>query len=800
MTIIYGQGHDPNQGQPPIAISTSRPTSCSIPPSSTSSSNSTSNNLKQGLHRRRGSASSDQSARSPSPGSALGTAGTSSATAAPTTFNPEQLKVTDPTTKPHDVTTADTSIRQSKRRSSDHADSLASLGLDLNAEFEVRVIGNRPNGNTILQNSNSNNRHSGGSSNRNSPRSVQSEGSHVDKECFLTETIRQGRTETLSNAAIEAVPSTLMPSTSPPAHLTASTTPATIQVRQARLRSLDILRGITIIIMILVNTQGADPFAQLQHSEWFGYTLADWVFPNFIFMVGMAIAIVFSPAKLASFTQQTSNSSSPTVSFWTREQKRIRLSLKIIKRSVLLFGIGIILAAVDLIGVPKEAQWVRVPGVLQRIAFCYLVLAMTVLWAPLRVETTVTCTSNTPVGSPLSLATIYSSSSSPRKDAVRTTTPASTRQKLLPSLHVLITLPVTCVALWFILTYSVQSTATIPIDGCDYPVTSIDPQGAVLPGSPPLRGQLSPQWCTAQAFFDTMLFTRERDPNQPTFDSEGSLGSLMAVVTAWFGWKVGSSVMEQQREQKAMDKKMMDEFKASQEFKEKEMKEATNSSRPDDDNMDTPPKVSETRILQGRLDSQKRMFLLAHLGQWFMFGVSVMFSGMALDWALPICKGLWTPSFTLYSAGISINALCILMYLYDVSAAPPKEVSTSSVLHSSVKSGLLARMTTLSKQLWRVLKQGLELIGSGCTHILICYGRNPTLMYILSDLVKLILDKIRIQTQYDWIQTVWAYIFFNSFITFMPPPWASFIFSLVYILLFAPLMWYLNKKGIYLRV
>ncbi|KAF9938485.1 hypothetical protein BGZ67_010788 [Mortierella alpina] len=321
--------------------------------------------------------------------------------------------------------------------------------------------------------------------------------------------------------------------------------------------------------MILVNTQGADPFEQLEHSEWFGYTLADWVFPNFIFMVGVAIAIVFSPNKLAALQPQEGSSRSLS-SFWKRHRQRLRLTLKILKRSVLLFGIGLILSALDMIGRPKEEHWLRIPGVLQRIAFCYLVLATTVLWAPPRIETSLS-TRMPPVLTLLSSSSAAaaasssspSSSWSPRKDVASTST---LQRTFLPSRHVLVTLPTICTALWFILTYSVRSTATEPIANCDYPPAFVDPDGTVLPGSAPLRGQLSPQWCTAQAFLDTALFARDRDVNNPVFDSEGSLGNLMAIVTAWFGYIVGTAVMEQQRGQKAVDKRMLDSIASTREW------------------------------------------------------------------------------------------------------------------------------------------------------------------------------------------------------------------------------------------
>ncbi|KAF9575964.1 hypothetical protein EC968_000927 [Mortierella alpina] len=920
--VTHSRGHD--HGLDHDQAETPRPVSASSTSSRSSFSSIASPGLNRGLHRRRGSGSSDHSARSPSPG-------VSSAAAIPnpylTTFNPEQLRV-----------------------AADKQDACASLGPDPSAEFEVRVIGNRPNGPRT--------RSSAPSPSPSPPPAATNNGTLGDSEACKPVADRPDvphpdETKSLNRREESMPPGSTLPPTAaaatpPPAvaaAATATATPINAPAKPARLRSLDILRGITIIVMILVNTQGADPFEQLEHSEWFGYTLADWVFPNFIFMVGVAVAIVFSPNKLAALQPQGESARAPSSSFWKRHRLRVRLTLKILKRSVLLFGIGLILSALDLIGRPKEERWLRIPGVLQRIAFCYLVLATTVLWAPPRIDTSSSSTRMPPVlallssppssssslsSPPPSLSPSSSSSAtataavsspstsrSPHKDVASTST---FQRRFLPSRHVLITLPTTCVVLWFILTFSVRSTATEPIANCDYPSAFVDPEGTVLPGSPPLRGQLSPQWCTAQAFLDTVLFARDQDVNNPVFDSEGSLGNLMAIVTAWFGYMVGTVIMEQQRGQKAIDKRMADSMMPSSLTRECDLrrprallsdqgtmmkKEDTEAGtgdegaaaasvsepKPDEESMKTvaagnsispvgenyadvavlrtssirsgtraaissplssssassspssssrprkpcepqPPRQQQQQqqdhhlhhhySLQELLDSQRRESLLAHLGEWFMFGISVMFAGMALDWVIPICKGLWTPSYTLYSAGISTNALCILMYIYDVPPLPSLAVAAATTLsfppasssptvramnnsggsNSRSKShGRRNRVKAFGQRLLQALRRGLVLTGAGCTRLLIFYGRNPTLIYILSEVVKLILDKIPVHnSKYDWIASAWAHIFFYSFITFMPAPWASLVFSTVYILLFAPLMWYLDRKGIYLRV
>lgn len=117
-----------------------------------------------------------------------------------------------------------------------------------------------------------------------------------------------------------------------------------------RLLSLDVFRGITVALMIIVNSPGNQTSYQwLEHSLWNGCTLADLVFPFFIFIVGVSTALTLSKA---------------------REQKRTRppLILQIFKRTLILFLVGLLLNAF-----PSHFDFstIRVFGVLQRIAICY---------------------------------------------------------------------------------------------------------------------------------------------------------------------------------------------------------------------------------------------------------------------------------------------------------------------------------------------------------------------------------------------------------------------------------------------
>lgn len=138
-----------------------------------------------------------------------------------------------------------------------------------------------------------------------------------------------------------------------------------------RVRSLDVFRGITMAAMILVNNKGdwAHPYAPLEHSTWDGCTPADLIFPFFVFIVGVAI-----PFSLASRRRKLGDSGLDL-----SEQNRA-LVMKTIRRTVILFGLGLLLYATPIhlpgqgydtgLGIFQPST-LRIPGVLQRIALCY---------------------------------------------------------------------------------------------------------------------------------------------------------------------------------------------------------------------------------------------------------------------------------------------------------------------------------------------------------------------------------------------------------------------------------------------
>lgn len=135
-------------------------------------------------------------------------------------------------------------------------------------------------------------------------------------------------------------------------------------VKPPRLMSLDAFRGATIVGMILVNNPGSWAkgmrYAPLDHAEWHGLTPTDWIFPFFLFIVG--VAIPFSQSKRQGATES--------------------LIPGILRRSAILFGLGILLGLIPYSWTTGifNIQNIRIPGVLQRIALCYLVAAILALY------------------------------------------------------------------------------------------------------------------------------------------------------------------------------------------------------------------------------------------------------------------------------------------------------------------------------------------------------------------------------------------------------------------------------------
>ncbi len=131
--------------------------------------------------------------------------------------------------------------------------------------------------------------------------------------------------------------------------------------------------------MILVNNPGSGAiYAPLEHADWHGWTFTDTVFPFFLWIVGVAMTLSF--AKRIE-----------------RGDNRIRLLLHSARRAAIIFGLGLLLAGFPYYNLDR----IRIPGVLQRIAVCYLIAAVVFLSTKLRGQ--IVCT----VCTGLSLATYW---------------------------------------------------------------------------------------------------------------------------------------------------------------------------------------------------------------------------------------------------------------------------------------------------------------------------------------------------------------------------------------------------------
>jgi predicted acyltransferase len=137
-----------------------------------------------------------------------------------------------------------------------------------------------------------------------------------------------------------------------------------------RLRSLDAFRGATIAGMILVNNPGSwsHIYPQLEHAAWSGWTFTDWIFPFFLWIVGVAMVFSFAKRMEGGVTAST-------------------LFKHVLLRSAIIFGLGLFLAGFPfglLFGHHFSFSTMRIPGVLQRIAVCYLAASAIFLHSRLR--------------------------------------------------------------------------------------------------------------------------------------------------------------------------------------------------------------------------------------------------------------------------------------------------------------------------------------------------------------------------------------------------------------------------------
>jgi predicted acyltransferase len=127
-----------------------------------------------------------------------------------------------------------------------------------------------------------------------------------------------------------------------------------------RLLCLDIFRGLLVAGMILVDNGDDKSYWAIKHAEWNGWTPADFIFPSFLFLVG--VSMVFSYAARLQ-----------------RGESRAHILWHASERSLLLIAIGLFVNGFPFIGIDWHSF--RFEGVTQRIALCYFAAAILVLWS-----------------------------------------------------------------------------------------------------------------------------------------------------------------------------------------------------------------------------------------------------------------------------------------------------------------------------------------------------------------------------------------------------------------------------------
>ena len=138
-----------------------------------------------------------------------------------------------------------------------------------------------------------------------------------------------------------------------------------MNTQRQRSASVDALRGIAVAAMLLVNDPGdwSHVWWPLEHASWNGCTPTDLIFPGFLFIVGVSIALAFGPRVDAGLPRGS----------------MMRTALI---RGLRIVAVGVLLNALGWLAI--DGAHMRFPGVLQRIGVCFMVAAWVALYLPAR--------------------------------------------------------------------------------------------------------------------------------------------------------------------------------------------------------------------------------------------------------------------------------------------------------------------------------------------------------------------------------------------------------------------------------
>ena len=270
----------------------------------------------------------------------------------------------------------------------------------------------------------------------------------------------------------------------------------------SRMKSVDVLRGMCLAIMMFVNF-GAGGYSILDHSVWNGLNLADFVFPCFIFIMGISIPLAF---------KSVANKQGAGI-------KITSILFRIFKRSLLLFAFGLYTSN----NYHTLINGLRIMGVLQRFSISYLVCAMIELFYFRMNNYTYADTTDTE----------YLRLSDSKILILKNTF----KEIILYPVQWLTAMLLT--VLWLLLTF------LLPVENC--------PTGYLGPGG--LYQNASHSNCTggAAGLIDRMVLGESHVYHSPTcreiyqtqvpYDPEGLLGCLTSAVLTYLGVATGHIIM-----------------------------------------------------------------------------------------------------------------------------------------------------------------------------------------------------------------------------------------------------------------
>ncbi|XP_013797985.1 heparan-alpha-glucosaminide N-acetyltransferase isoform X2 [Apteryx mantelli] len=259
-------------------------------------------------------------------------------------------------------------------------------------------------------------------------------------------------------------------------------------ISRQRLRSLDTFRGLSLIIMVFVN-YGGGKYWFFKHESWNGLTVADLVFPWFVFIMGTSVSL-----SLSSMLR------------WGSSKKKVLG--KILWRSFLLILLGIIVVNPNYCLGPLSWDNLRIPGVLQRLGFAYLVVA--------------------------ALELLFTGAGA---ESV-TEMPCPALQDILPYWPQWIFI-LTLEVIWLCLTF------LLPVPGC--------PRGYLGPGGIGDFGKYPNCTGGAAGYIDRLLLGEKHIYQHPSssvlyqtkmpYDPEGILGTINTIFMAFLGLQAGKIIL-----------------------------------------------------------------------------------------------------------------------------------------------------------------------------------------------------------------------------------------------------------------